>query len=172
MKSSTIPQVGWKESLPLGFIFYNLSRSYYGTLALSLNELDIDRHFTTLIAISEMEGPVCQQDIANTLSIDKTNMVRILDHLSDKGYITRERHAADRRSHCISLTTKAIETLKLIKKQIHWLNESCKNEIDEKEWLHFMKVIEKMGKNLDALPKEHIKFTYRRSGKNSEKTND
>lgn len=168
MKTTTIPKVDWINSLPLGFIFYNLSRSYYGTLALALKDLDIDRHFSTLVAISEMQGPVCQQDIANILAIDKTNMVRILDHLSDKGYITRERHAADRRSHCISLTSKAIETLKIIQEKIHHLNEACKASLQPEDWEAFHRVIATMGSNLDTMPKEQVKFTYRTTGKPSE----
>lgn len=45
-----------------------------------------------------------QQDVSNALSIDRSDMVRIIDDLEDRGLLTRTRDKKDRRRHTLALT--------------------------------------------------------------------
>ncbi len=45
-----------------------------------------------------------QQDVSNALSIDRSDMVRIIDDLEERGLLTRTRDKKDRRRHTLALT--------------------------------------------------------------------
>lgn len=45
-----------------------------------------------------------QQDVSNSLSIDRSDMVRIIDDLEERGLLTRTRDKKDRRRHTLALT--------------------------------------------------------------------
>ncbi|KIL49615.1 MarR family winged helix-turn-helix transcriptional regulator [Jeotgalibacillus soli] len=56
-----------------------------------------------------------QDQMANTLSIDKTTTARAVRKLEVEGYVTRKPHASDRRSHLVCLTDKAKKMEPLIR---------------------------------------------------------
>ncbi|AEF38763.1 MarR family winged helix-turn-helix transcriptional regulator [Hoyosella subflava] len=48
--------------------------------------------------------PLSQQQVCNALAIDRSDMVRIVDELEQRGLLTRARDKKDRRKHTLTLT--------------------------------------------------------------------
>jgi len=107
---------------PLGRLFSFLGKSYLNMLRSKLQHLDIDRNYFALILIESQDGEITQQELALLLDTDKVSIVRVVDHLSEKGYVKRVRTAADRRKHNLELTEKAKTALPEIKKCVNELN--------------------------------------------------
>jgi len=61
------------------------------------------RHLLTLTVLRD-GGGCTQQALAAQLSIDRTNLVGLLNDLEDDGLIARTRSAEDRRRHLVTLT--------------------------------------------------------------------
>lgn len=108
---------------PLGRMFSFLGKSYLHLLRNKLQHLDIDRNFFALILIESSEGEINQQQLALLLDTDKVSIVRIVDYLSEKGFVKRVRTSDDRRKHNLVLTEKAKAALPEIKKCISELNQ-------------------------------------------------
>jgi DNA-binding MarR family transcriptional regulator len=87
-------------------------------LKFKLKHLDIKRNFYALILIGEGKGMLTQQDLSDLLKSDKVSIVRIIDYLSERGYVQRVKDLSDRRKYKLTLTKKADKELPLIKKEI------------------------------------------------------
>ncbi len=60
---------------------------------------------------SSSHGPLSQQALGEALSLDPSNVVGLLNELEERGLITRQRDAADRRRHIVSLSPAGKEEL-------------------------------------------------------------
>ena len=56
-------------------------------------------------------GPASQQALADSLSLDPSNVVALLNELEERQLITRRRDSADRRRHIVELSPKGKEEL-------------------------------------------------------------
>ena len=61
------------------------------------------RHLIALRLLSD-QGPASQQALADSLSLDPSNVVGLLNELEERQLITRRRDAADRRRHIVELS--------------------------------------------------------------------
>ena len=61
------------------------------------------RHLTALMLLAEY-GPAGQQSLAETLRLDPSNVVGLLNELEERELITRRRDPADRRRHIVELS--------------------------------------------------------------------
>lgn len=118
---------------PLGRMFSFLGKSYLHLLRNKLQHLDIDRNFFALILIESSEGEINQQQLALLLDTDKVSIVRIVDYLSEKGFVKRVRTSDDRRKHNLVLTEKAKVALPEIKKCISELNQLVFSGLSESQ---------------------------------------
>ncbi|RCV50083.1 MarR family winged helix-turn-helix transcriptional regulator [Marinitenerispora sediminis] len=57
-----------------------------------------------VLAHIDAAGPRSQQEIGRTLGIDRTTMVGVVDHLTEKGLVERVRDPRDRRRYEVRLT--------------------------------------------------------------------
>ncbi len=108
---------------PLGRMFSFLGKGYLQLLRTKLNYLDIDRNYYALVLIESFEGEVTQQELALLLDSDKVSIVRVIDYLSEKGYVTRTRNTEDRRKYSLVLTGKAKKALPEIRECFSEINE-------------------------------------------------
>lgn len=111
-----------KEKLirePIGRIMGKISKMFLANLQRNLSHLDIERSFYPLLLIEAGEGKLTQQELANELSCDKVQVVRIIDYLSLNGYVERVQNPKDRRVYDLLITDKAKEVIPDIKNTIH-----------------------------------------------------
>ena len=70
------------------------------------------RHLIALKLLSE-HGPASQQGLADSLSLDPSNVVGLLNELEERALITRRRDPADRRRHIVELSPLGEDELAL-----------------------------------------------------------
>jgi MarR family transcriptional regulator, lower aerobic nicotinate degradation pathway regulator len=68
------------------------------------------RHLVALTVLRDL-GNVTQQALAETLQLDSTNVVGVLNELEGNGLVTRRRAPDDRRRHIVELTDAGRERL-------------------------------------------------------------
>lgn len=68
------------------------------------------RHLIALKLLSE-RGPASQQALADSLSLDPSNVVGLLNELEERQLITRRRDSADRRRHIVEISRRGEQDL-------------------------------------------------------------
>jgi DNA-binding MarR family transcriptional regulator len=147
-----------------------LSKLYYSVLSKSLENLDVERYYSILFFLSENNG--CnQQCICNNLAIDKTAMVKVIDHLIKVGFVDRNVNPDDRREHFIVLTKKGLKQTAEIVKSFNAIDAEIFSEISKEDQATFNKVICQMSSRLKKLPATDLFFNYKKTARKKKKIN-
>lgn len=137
-----------KIEYPLGRIFSQAGKGYLYLLRTKLQYLDIDRNYFALVLIEKKDGIITQQELAVLLDSDKVSVVRVVDYLSEKGYVKRMRKTDDLRKHSLLLTEKAKLALPEIKKSIGEINEVVLKGFTISQITNFTDTIMKIKQNI------------------------
>ena len=100
----------------------NISRSQaiYRHSKISAEDLQ-SGHFAFVLAICNNPGR-SQEELARELCINKSTVTRNLNHLEEKGYISRQLLPNDKRQFSVYPTEKALSVLPEVKKaSIEWM---------------------------------------------------
>jgi MarR family transcriptional regulator, transcriptional regulator for hemolysin len=151
--------------IPLGTKTLILSKLYYGILSKNLENLDTERYFSVLHYIQNKNGCCCQQEVCDTLHIDKTAMVKILDTLTKSGLIERKINPKDRRQHFLVLSKKGEKQTREISKTFESIDNEMFEGISEKDNKTFRKVLDVLIANLTEQPKNDLFFNYKKTRK-------
>jgi MarR family transcriptional regulator, transcriptional regulator for hemolysin len=135
---------------PLGRILSQLGKNYLYLLNSQLNHLDITRSYFALLLIESGGGFTTQQELAGLLETDKVSMVRVIDYLSDNGYVQRAKNVSDKRKYRLVLTPKAIKVLPEIKRSIEEVNRLALKNISPDQIEIFFIILEKIKNNLKS----------------------
>jgi len=94
-------------------------------------------HYGVLLLL-EAIGQASQQYLAQTLTIDRANMVALLDVLQQRGFIERQADPLDRRRHAVKLTDIGHEEVQRIRQAKEELDKAFFVGLDhnEQEMLH------------------------------------
>lgn len=150
------------EFYPFGIRIAVISKLYHGALGKRLEHLEIDRYFTLVLFLSKSTSPLTQQKIAEELQVDKTAMVRVIDYLTEKGYVQRESNPSDRRAHFIQLTDLGRLRLLDIEDAINHLNNKALTGLDDAERKNFYKQLGLISQNLSSEPVLEMEMNYKR----------
>lgn len=131
-------------SLPLVL----LTKKYLSTFNCMVGDLALERYQHILVLIERHQESLSQKALAEILEVDKSYMVTIIDYLSEKGYVVREKNPADRREQLIRLTDRARRDLVPIKKAFDELNRRLLTGIEEKDIAVFNRVLAAIDANL------------------------
>lgn len=134
---------------PITHPLVTVAKKYMSVFSGMVDGLQLDRYQYTLVLIQQHGERLSQKALANILSIDKSYMVTIIDYLSDKGYVRREKNPLDRREQLIKLTDKARADLKYIKKVFNELNKKSLQNIKEEDIATFNRVLKTIEANLN-----------------------
>jgi len=158
------------EETPLAFNLNTLAKLYIGIQSRQFNELDIDRYFFVLSLIIKHKNAT-QQCLSNCLTIDKASMVRIIDYLTENGYVKRELNPNDRREYIIVPTARAEKLYPKLVKSFRQNNEAAFEGFTKTEKETFYAMLERMFQNLSGLPadKYFIKYVKTEKKKRHEK---
>jgi MarR family transcriptional regulator, lower aerobic nicotinate degradation pathway regulator len=74
-------------------------------------------HYTVLVALSEI-GPASQAALGRSLSIDRSDMVAVLNELEHDGLVARVRDETDRRRNLVRLTPEGSRTLERLDEEV------------------------------------------------------
>jgi MarR family transcriptional regulator, transcriptional regulator for hemolysin len=133
---------------PLGRMLSGLGKGYLHLLRVKLQHLDIDRNYQALVLIESNDGNITQQELAILLGTDKVSIVRVIDYLSEKGYVQRIRKTEDRRKHRLLLTAKARLAIPEIKQSFTEINEIVLKGLNPAQVSDLVETIKKIKSNL------------------------
>ena len=107
---STDPHATADPREVLGYLLKHATARLAALTDEALEPLGIDgKDFGALRVLAHRE-PTSQLEVAQTLGIDRTTMVALLDVLERKGIVTRRPDPRDRRRNVVELTEHGIQT--------------------------------------------------------------
>lgn len=149
------------ETLPLGVNFSMLTKSYYGAFTRFMEENhELERYYTILLMIDDASEKCTQQCICDRMMMDKVSMVRILDHLDEKGYIRRVTNPEDRRQRWVELTAKAIRELPMIRKSVETMNRKALKGFSKTETAQLYEMMRRIYQNTRQLPSHPVTVKF------------
>lgn len=141
---------------PIGHIASNIHRMFLAVLKMNLAHLDIDRFYYPVLLIEASGGNLTQQELAGKLGCDKVQVVRIIDYLSEKGYVTREQNTQDKRKYGLEITEKAKKFIPDINKAIQNANAIVLNNLSEEKIVELYSTLKIIEKNLSSFKSQII----------------
>ncbi len=136
---------------PLTYPLLAVAKKYVHLLSKRTGEFSIDKYQYVLIVIDDHQGKLTQKVLADSLQIDKSYMVNILDYLCNMGYTRREKNPSDRREQLVKLTDKGREDIPKIRAVINQMNGLSLKDISEDKLKIFNEVLSTITRNLNQL---------------------
>ncbi len=90
------------------------------------------RHLIAL-RLLQQQGSVTQQALAETLSLDPSNVVGLLNDLEERGLITRRRDPEDRRRHIVEVSPLGKEQLELANARLSCVEDELLTALSAEE---------------------------------------
>jgi DNA-binding MarR family transcriptional regulator len=78
-------------------------------------------------------GGGSQQQVSDSLEVDRSEMVRIIDRLEEAGMVVRDRDPADRRRHRLTLTPSGRRALERGERVIDSVTQDALSRLSEAE---------------------------------------
>jgi DNA-binding MarR family transcriptional regulator len=150
---------------PFGLSFAQITKLYFGALSHMLEDLPLERHFTTLLMIDKATEKCTQQYLSVVLNIDKVSMVRIMDYLSEKGMIKRVVNPDDRREFFIVLTARGKKIMPDIYAAVKELNDIAMKGISIAKKKEFEESLRLVMENLANMPANNVNIKIKKSVK-------
>jgi MarR family transcriptional regulator, lower aerobic nicotinate degradation pathway regulator len=89
-------------------------------------------HFTVLVTLDE-DGPASQAELGRRLSIDRSDMVAVLNDLEGAGLVTRARDETDRRRNVVQITPAGVAELKQLDARAEAAQDALLAPLEPKE---------------------------------------
>jgi MarR family transcriptional regulator for hemolysin len=147
---------------PLGRVFGFLTKQYVGCLAKRMENTPLERHYYPLYLIGKNSGNISQQQLADQLSTDKVSMVRILDYLTDGGFIERRVNPGDRRQHLLHITESGKPWVEEIELGLAETDELFLGFLRKEQRVVFIEQLHQLIEVTKELPAEKIELFYNR----------
>ena len=134
---------------PFGRVLSLTGRRFLYLINEKLDHLDIERNFYALILIEQFGEKITQQELAGLLESDKVSVVRIIDYLSENGYVERGVNSLDKRKYRLLLTEKAKKELPEIRKAIEEVTQLAFQGLSSAQIADFKSVLTIIRNNLN-----------------------
>ena len=84
-----------------------------------------------------------QSSLAQSVKLDRSTMVPIMDHCERQGWVERKRFAGDRRAHAIHLTRKGKTLVSRLEKSVAELEQRITTGMGQRERNQFLLLLKK-----------------------------
>lgn len=150
---------GWN----LGRSFGYLTKQYIGALTAKLEGVPVQRYYYPLYIIGKSSGKICQQQLADQLLMDKVSIVRILNALTEDGYIERKVNPEDRREHLLHITKKGKPWVKSIENSLKETDAQFLSFLPERNRASFRKNLILLIEVSKGFNVENVELFYNRT---------
>ena len=148
-------QANYKEmklESPLGSDLARLVRIWRALIDHRLKPLELTQtHWVTLHNIHQLPPDQSQIQLAKAIGIEQPSLVRTLDQLEEKGLISRQTCASDRRAKRIKLTEKAEPLISEMEAVINKTRAEILHGISAEELEQLITLIAKLEHNIIEL---------------------
>lgn len=145
-----------------GRMFGFLTKQYIGHLTKRLEHTPVERYYFPLFLIGTNSGKISQQQLADKLLTDKVCLVRILDSLTDEGFVERRVNPKDRRQHLLYITPKGEPWVREIEIALLETDELFLNLFPEDQRPVFRAALQHLITATKDLPVEQVELYYNR----------
>lgn len=114
-----------------------------------------------LLLLNEASGPMTQVQIARALGLESPTVVRLIDRLTEKGWILRRSCPGDRRAYHVELTDAARRVCADIEKILMRLRAAVLADFTKAELELAVSFMERMHARLEALGEGDIQLQAR-----------
>lgn len=121
-----------------GFLLVRLGMVFKARALEHLAGAGFSQYQYSVLALLAEQPQEAQAQIADRLGLDRSQLVRILDGLEDRGLIVRHRDRVDRRRHTVSVTAAGRRQLQRLRDMIDQLEDDLLAPLDKagRETLH------------------------------------
>ena len=134
---------------PLGSDLARLVRVWRALIDHRLKPLELTQtHWVTLHNIHQLPPEQSQIQLAKAIGIEQPSLVRTLDQLEEKGLISRQTCASDRRAKRIKLTEKAEPLINEMEEVIGKTRDEILSGVSKQEVETLLHLIRKLGQNI------------------------
>ncbi|MQY24576.1 MarR family winged helix-turn-helix transcriptional regulator [Nocardia aurantia] len=109
------------------YAFGKLHRAVHSEVGSSLRE-----HWV-LVYLEDRADRISQQEIADALAVDRSEVVRLVDGLERAGLVVRQRDTTDRRKHCLSITDAGRAARRRVDAEIEASHDKLLGRLDPTE---------------------------------------
>lgn len=128
----------------IGRLISILHRQAQMYLNCALKSLDIGSSEYLFLITLLKEGSMTQEELSAKIMIDKAATARAVKSLEEKGYVTRETHAEDRRAKKVTCTEKAEASRQQIQEALESWTEFLTEGMDASTQALLMTTLERM----------------------------
>ena len=125
-----------------------MMKLYFSRALASSPDIDITVDQYVVLTILNRNEELTQLDIAKASYKDAPTITRILDILTDKGYVKRETDENDRRKFIISITPGGKKIFKTANVTVNDFRQMCYNNISEEKLDVFAECLDTIFDNL------------------------
>ena len=116
----------------LGFLMVTLTRQWRRLVEEQLAASGLtDATWTPLLHLRAWGDGVTQKELAESVGLDGSSLVRLLDALAAQGLVERQAHASDRRIKLVHLTAAGKRTANGIRKRLAAIEDELLADLDE-----------------------------------------
>lgn len=106
------------------------------------------RHAMTLMHLAD--GPVGQRTLIETLAVDPSVLVAILNDLEGDGLVERRRDSADRRRHIVEITPRGAEMMTEVDLAFSNVESELFGGLDADDLAHLRRILDRIKDNTGA----------------------
>jgi MarR family transcriptional regulator, lower aerobic nicotinate degradation pathway regulator len=115
-----------------GFLLARLGMGFKTKAIERLDQVGFEIYDYSVLAILDEGVRATQSTIADSLTLDPSRLVALLDSLETRGLIERQRDPLDRRRHVVSITADGKRALDRIREVINQLEDEFFEPLDPK----------------------------------------
>lgn len=136
----------------IGFQLVGLGRRWRQTLDTRLAQQGLsDAVWTSLVHLHRLGDGISQSELAASVGIEGSSLVRLLDTLVAQELVERHPHASDRRVKQLYLTAAGRSTVGTIRTHLEQIEDALLADLDEQEAAALLRGLEKINHGIQRL---------------------
>jgi MarR family transcriptional regulator, lower aerobic nicotinate degradation pathway regulator len=153
------PAEGVRARLPYGVLLARLGKEAMGRFRKALRPLDVGAQEYVVMKQLEALQTASQADLADSLSIDYSNLATLTGELHDRGLIERLRDPADRRRYVVRLTPSGEALIARADRAIDSGEEDMLRTLDDAERERLWELLGKVADAAELCPRAEADCT-------------